>query len=73
MAELFVLSGIRVQTSASVGVAVAGGSDGSPTSADELLRHADAAMYRAKGVGRAARQLSTVSAAPEQRGLRESE
>ncbi len=48
----FVVDGHELRASVSVGIA----GDGSPTSAEELLRHADLAMYKAKrrGGGRSA-------------------
>lgn len=56
LAEVFVLSGIRVQVGASVGIAVADSPYLSALSADELMQEADSAMYRAKGSDRATRQ-----------------
>jgi diguanylate cyclase (GGDEF)-like protein len=54
LAEPFVLSGQDVFVTASVGVAVAEGTDWLPVS---LIRDADAAMYRAKDLGRAKTEL----------------
>lgn len=47
LATPFYVDGHELRTSVSVGIA----GDGDPTSAEELLRHADLAMYKAKRLG----------------------
>jgi diguanylate cyclase (GGDEF)-like protein/PAS domain S-box-containing protein len=47
LAEPFEISGRRAYLSASIGISMA-----PPAEPDEMLRHADAAMYKAKGSGR---------------------
>jgi diguanylate cyclase (GGDEF)-like protein/PAS domain S-box-containing protein len=51
-AQPFALDGVEHFVSASIGVAVAGGSGERPVNAELLIRDADAAMYRAKEGGR---------------------
>jgi diguanylate cyclase (GGDEF)-like protein/PAS domain S-box-containing protein len=50
LGEPLLCQGYEVATGASIGIAFSSGS--SPTSTDDLLRDADAAMYHAKGRGR---------------------
>jgi diguanylate cyclase (GGDEF)-like protein len=49
LGERFVIDGARVTTGASAGIATCGGQDMSP---EELIRHADMAMYQAKRAGK---------------------
>jgi diguanylate cyclase (GGDEF)-like protein/PAS domain S-box-containing protein len=51
-AQPFAIDGVEHFVSASIGVAVAGGSGERPANAELLIRDADAAMYRAKEGGR---------------------
>jgi diguanylate cyclase (GGDEF)-like protein/PAS domain S-box-containing protein len=51
-AQPFAIDGVDHFVSASIGVAVAGGSGERPVNAELLIRDADAAMYRAKEGGR---------------------
>ncbi|MGN6202828.1 MAG: sensor domain-containing protein [Solirubrobacterales bacterium] len=51
-AQPFSIDGVEHFVSASIGVAVAGGSGERPVNAELLIRDADAAMYRAKEGGR---------------------
>ena len=51
-AQPFAIDGVEHFVSASIGVAVAGGSGERPVNAELLIRDADAAMYRAKEGGR---------------------
>jgi diguanylate cyclase (GGDEF)-like protein/PAS domain S-box-containing protein len=51
-AQPFAIDGVEHFVSASIGVAVAGGSRERPANAELLIRDADAAMYRAKEGGR---------------------
>ncbi len=52
----YIVDGHRVSTTASVGIAVSGPHLNGPT--DELMREADAAMYRAKKKGKALYELA---------------
>jgi diguanylate cyclase (GGDEF)-like protein len=54
LTEPFVVRGSSLHVTASVGIAI---SDGEPVTADSLIRDADAAMYAAKGGGRARAEL----------------
>ncbi len=47
--EPFTVDGRKLRVTASIGLACSAGPDDTP---DDLLRHADAALYRAKGLGR---------------------
>jgi diguanylate cyclase (GGDEF)-like protein/PAS domain S-box-containing protein len=51
-AQPFAIDGVEHFVSASIGIAVAGGSGERPINAELLIRNADAAMYRAKENGR---------------------
>ena len=51
-AQPFAIDGVEHFVSASIGIAVAGGSGKRPVNAELLIRDADAAMYRAKESGR---------------------